>query len=247
MRWGQRHRGQGERGASAVEYGLIVALIAVVLTVSVGLLGGRLQSLFSMEATVASEDAGPGPETAGFSLLSADSWYTLGGSLTTEANGLLKAAGGSIFNNQGWDSANMAVESTASLNGSNGYGVWVRAAIDPGTKKILSGYTFQVDPGLGNKFVLRVWNDGKEYWKPVATTAFPPGFDPSAANRIRVVADGNTLTATVNGTTVMTVDDLETSVVDTTQTFRVPTGSSFGVRTWGSSSAMIGETSVAQP
>jgi pilus assembly protein Flp/PilA len=35
-----------DRGATAVEYGLLVGLIAVVIIVAVGLLGGKLQGLF---------------------------------------------------------------------------------------------------------------------------------------------------------------------------------------------------------
>ena len=40
-----------ERGATAVEYGLMVALIAVVLLVAVKLLGTNLSSLFNKAAT----------------------------------------------------------------------------------------------------------------------------------------------------------------------------------------------------
>lgn len=39
-------RRRDERGATAVEYGLMVALIAVAIIVTVGLLGGELNSLF---------------------------------------------------------------------------------------------------------------------------------------------------------------------------------------------------------
>jgi pilus assembly protein Flp/PilA len=40
-----------ERGATAVEYGLMVALIAIVIIGAVTLLGGNLSSLFSNVAT----------------------------------------------------------------------------------------------------------------------------------------------------------------------------------------------------
>ncbi|ABR91806.1 pilus subunit protein PilA [Janthinobacterium sp. Marseille] len=36
-----------EEGATAIEYGLIVGLISVVIAVSVGLIGGNLQTLFT--------------------------------------------------------------------------------------------------------------------------------------------------------------------------------------------------------
>ena len=40
-----------ERGATAVEYGLMVALIAIVIIGAVTLLGGNLKTLFSDAAT----------------------------------------------------------------------------------------------------------------------------------------------------------------------------------------------------
>jgi pilus assembly protein Flp/PilA len=40
-------RFRSEKGATAVEYGLMVALIAVVIIVAVGLLGGNLNNIFT--------------------------------------------------------------------------------------------------------------------------------------------------------------------------------------------------------
>ena len=42
---------RSDRGATAVEYGLMVALIAVVIIVAVSLLGTNLSSLFNTVAT----------------------------------------------------------------------------------------------------------------------------------------------------------------------------------------------------
>ncbi|GAA2159940.1 Flp family type IVb pilin [Humibacillus xanthopallidus] len=44
-------RSRREKGATAVEYGLMVALIAVVIIVAVALLGTNLSSLFNSVAT----------------------------------------------------------------------------------------------------------------------------------------------------------------------------------------------------
>jgi pilus assembly protein Flp/PilA len=41
---------RSERGASAVEYGLLVALIAIVIIVAVTLLGGNLSGIFNKTA-----------------------------------------------------------------------------------------------------------------------------------------------------------------------------------------------------
>lgn len=43
-------RMKNERGASAVEYGLLVALIAIVIIAAVALLGGKLSSIFTNTA-----------------------------------------------------------------------------------------------------------------------------------------------------------------------------------------------------
>jgi pilus assembly protein Flp/PilA len=41
---------KSERGASAVEYGLLVALIAIAIIVAVTLLGGNLSNIFNKTA-----------------------------------------------------------------------------------------------------------------------------------------------------------------------------------------------------
>jgi pilus assembly protein Flp/PilA len=43
----RRFEDRKERGATAVEYGLLVGLIAVVIIVAVTALGGRLQAIFT--------------------------------------------------------------------------------------------------------------------------------------------------------------------------------------------------------
>lgn len=43
---GVKDRFSSEKGATAVEYGLLVALIAAVIVVVVGLLGGQINSAF---------------------------------------------------------------------------------------------------------------------------------------------------------------------------------------------------------
>ena len=42
---------KSERGASAVEYGLLVALIAIIIIAAVTLLGSNLSSIFNKTAT----------------------------------------------------------------------------------------------------------------------------------------------------------------------------------------------------
>lgn len=44
---GVKEKFESEKGATAVEYGLMVALIAVAIITTVGLLGGQLNTLFT--------------------------------------------------------------------------------------------------------------------------------------------------------------------------------------------------------
>ena len=50
MRLRLRTMARTERGASAVEYGLLVALIAIIIIAGVTLLGGNLNDLFNETA-----------------------------------------------------------------------------------------------------------------------------------------------------------------------------------------------------
>ena len=53
-----RERMREEKGATAVEYGLLVGLIAVAIIVTVGLLGGQLNTLFQRIVTALTPAAG---------------------------------------------------------------------------------------------------------------------------------------------------------------------------------------------
>ncbi len=50
--WLQARMESNERGAAAVEYGMLVALIAAVIIVTVGLLGGKIDGAFKAIETV---------------------------------------------------------------------------------------------------------------------------------------------------------------------------------------------------
>jgi pilus assembly protein Flp/PilA len=53
-----QHRIKEEKGATAVEYGLLVGLIAVAIIVTVTTLGGQLDALFTKVSTKLSGPAG---------------------------------------------------------------------------------------------------------------------------------------------------------------------------------------------
>lgn len=63
QRW-KAARKRRDSGASAVEYGLLVALIAVVIAATVFALGGALKNRFSNANECVSLNAGPCPSKA---------------------------------------------------------------------------------------------------------------------------------------------------------------------------------------
>lgn len=163
-----------------------------------------------------------------------------------------------IMNAAPWSSADMTVSTTAQIvrpdpkTIDGGYAVWVRATTNK-YGQIESGYTFQVDPGLGNKFALRVWNNQKQS-APLALVSFPSGFNPETAIEVSVSAIGDRLVATVNGSVIMIVDSLTAAVAKqpplvingTTYvtTWTPPVGTDYGLRTWGSTGISASSTTI---
>lgn len=70
-------------------------------------------------------------------------------------------------------------------------------------KPDISGYCFQFDPGLGNKFVVRKVVNGKES-SPIAIASMPPGFGVyGTPHGITINAEGSHITVLVDGVKVL--------------------------------------------
>lgn len=130
------------------------------------------------------------------------------------------------FGSKDWKDYNLSV--TANLTSGSGYGVYYRA---DGAANI-SGYCFQFDPGLGNKFVVRTVTAGKESG-PLKTVSMPAGFNIYGVDhKIEVSVVGTHQIIKVDGLVVMEFDDA---------TF---TSGSAGLRTWNQSKAAFDDLSV---
>ena len=163
-----------------------------------------------------------------------------------------------VMNAAAWSGPDMTVSTTAQLvrpdpkTIDGGYALWVRATTNK-YGQIESGYTFQVDPGLGSKFALRVWNNQKQS-APLALVSFPVGFNPEIAAVVSVSVIGDRLVATVNGSIIVTVDSLSAAVAKqppliingTTYvtTWTPPVGTDYGLRTWGSTGISASSTTI---
>lgn len=245
-----------DAGATAVEYGLIVALIAVSLLAGAVAVGSRVSGILSAVACSLGAASGEGcgsssGSPASVTVLAASDWCP------PTTNGTIVCRAVDKLNTAAWSSPDVTVATTAALTGtnwnqqagtgSNGYGLWLRATNTPGFG-VTSGYTFQVDPGAGSRFVIKVWNttSTNNVLNRTETTLgmvnFPPGFDPTATNRVAVSLIGNNLTAYVNGTAVFANFDVAAASASKGKT--PPAGTQYGVRTWGQAGLAMDTTTV---
>ncbi|MCX6363474.1 MAG: DUF1080 domain-containing protein [Actinobacteria bacterium] len=119
-------------------------------------------------------------------------------------NGVLvpPTSGGRLaFGDTGWTDVQLDVNAT--LNSGPGYGVYFRSD----GQAAITGYCFQFDPGLGNKFVVRKVNAGAETG-PIATASMPAGFSIyGTAHAITISAVGSHIVCKVDGVTVLDFND----------------------------------------
>ena len=139
-------------------------------------------------------------------------------------------AGGRLaFGDSTWTDYNVDV--TATLESGNGYGVYYRADSNPN----ITGYIFQYDPGLGNKFVVRKVVNGQEQ-SPFQSVNMPSGFSIyNTQHDISISLQGSQQTIKVDGQTVLNFTDT---------TF---TQGNAGLRSWGNSSVAFNSATVTEP
>jgi prepilin-type N-terminal cleavage/methylation domain-containing protein len=93
-------------------------------------------------------------------------------------------------------------DTTATLVSGNGYGLYYRCDSNPN----ISGYVFQFDPGLGNKFVVRKVSVNIES-SPFQTVSMPAGFQVNGQHSISISVQGDHQVIKVDGATVMDFHD----------------------------------------
>lgn len=124
-----------------------------------------------------------------------------------------------------------SVDVTTTLESGPGYGVYYRADSNPN----ITGYVFQYDPGLGNKFVVRKVVNGQEQ-SPFQSVAMPTNFSLyNTQHDIKISVQGTQQTIKVDGQTVL-------SFTDTTFT-----KGNAGLRSWGNSKVVFDAATVSKP
>ena len=134
-------------------------------------------------------------------------------------NGVLSPTGSSenrlVANGGPWEDFTFETTATLVSGNSSGYGLYYRCTNDPN----ISGYIFQFDPGLGNQFVVRKVEGGKES-NPFQTVNMPAGFAVNGEHQISIGVQGIHHIIKIDGNTVL-------DFVDT----RFSSGT-VGTRTW---------------
>jgi prepilin-type N-terminal cleavage/methylation domain-containing protein len=138
-------------------------------------------------------------------------WKVVNGQLVAPVNASGQATGGSIgFGSTGWTDVTLDVNAT--LSSGPGVGVFFRTDGKPSASTIYgvnSGYCFQVDPGIGNKFVVRKWVNGAESG-PIATASMSAAFIATMYTQphdLKVSAVGSHIVCTVDGVVVLDFND----------------------------------------
>jgi len=153
-------------------------------------------------------------------------WSVSGGSLVPATSGENRAV------LEGTYGTNYDITATVQLTSGNGYGIYYHVTAPQGSAALptngnISGYSFQVDPGLGNQFLIRKVTNGSES-APVATAAMPAGFSLTAAHQVTISVVGNSTIVKVDGTQVLSYTDASSSY----------SAGYVGTRTWSANSVV---------
>lgn len=124
-------------------------------------------------------------------------WQIVDGVLVPTGGGEHRLA----FGDEAWTDVQLDVSAT--LNSGRGYGIYFRSDGEPS----ITGYSFQFDPGLGNKFVVRKVVRGAES-APIASASMPPGFSVyGTPHDISISAVGDHIICKVDGVVVLDFHD----------------------------------------
>ncbi len=130
------------------------------------------------------------PNDASYTIWRSESrWNDSSGTMTGDAGYL-------TFNHDRM--TDMTIQGTINLsNGSDGGAILYRATGDEGDYLPTQGYGFQIDPGLGDKFVIRSFSGNSE--DVLYSENFPTNFDPYTEHEFEISISGNTHSILIDG------------------------------------------------
>jgi Flp pilus assembly pilin Flp len=233
-----------ETGQGLIEYALLLILAALAAVLALSGLGVSLQSVYAQVVAALGGQSCDVYYQSAFdkgmnewspisgSGLWKGGWRIVGGKMVGEP---LSAATLKSFNQSDVAVTADGVTLENVRTTWQGFGIIWRASVDKGN---LSGYMFEVekkdskDPGL---MYFSKWVKGNQVVPPLASAPPPPGFDWTRIGQMRVVMQGDTMTAYLNGVRVLQARD------------RTYTSGSAGMAANYGSRATVGAFSVQAP
>lgn len=225
------------KGQTVVEYALLVGLVVLVLILILSMTGNVIRGAFCSVVNSLSPKSALGC-SAYFSedFNDMSDWRTVYGNANWALeDGNLVMTGGDqrMINTTPLPDDYKIILDSAQIKAGPGYGILFRQSQNGSS---YSGYSFQVDPGLGNKFAFRRYDrNGAELGTPLAVSAPHGSFDWHAPHKVEVVVKGSTYSAYIDGNLVLTATDT---------TYK---SGQVGLRTWTGTQAVFGHMTVTAP
>jgi prepilin-type N-terminal cleavage/methylation domain-containing protein len=186
--------------------------------------------------------AAAAPATA--TALTAADWKVVFGQAVLSGSTVDVPVGARVMSVHPGGTSDVVFSTTATFrSGQGGYGMWVRGTL--ATTATLTGYSVQYDVGYGNSYVLRQWYNGSECTVPLAVSKMAATLVINGPHSMVVVAKGDSLLATLDGTKVLDVPSLSAVVAKSTCAYPLATGTDIGFRTFGVTSALFADTTVS--
>jgi hypothetical protein len=233
----------GEEGQGLLEYALIILLVGIIVGGVVLVAGRQMRNVYSglqqplegatpisTEQSAATPSPTPVP-TPTSSMTDWDDWQEVTGKKWRKENGAYCVGPGgehrSFYGAENW--TDYIVTFTADLYKGNGFGVYFRAT----HFEHANAYIFQYDPGYGKgAFLFRKIVKGGER-SPFARANAPADYQwHEVPRQIKVVVEGDTFTAFVDGQQVLRASDSEY------------THGGVGLHTWDGSEACFNDFQV---
>lgn len=234
----KNHSLHSEKGQGLIEYALMMALLVLVVILALSLTGTSLADVYcSVVRQIAPDNASScSVYVEEEEAVTLKNWVLVYGKADWSINDdQIEMRGGDqrIVNTAELPDDYRVIVNPAVLEGGPGYGILFRQTPNGSS---YSGYSFQVDKGLGNKFAFRRFDrNGVELNPPLAVVNTPGKFDWQGPHKIEVEVRGSTFKAYIDGQLVLTATD---------STY--PTGKA-GLRTWNGAKATFGSFTVTPP
>ena len=221
-------------GQTVLEISLVIGVLILVIICVFPNLQNSIVKIFNTTTTVLSTgDITPVnvyfPNTHQFQ--DASSWIIVKGSFSIQDGVISNSSTG-----ENWAFANNFTGTdysvdirNAQLQSGKGYGVWFRA--DPNDGRA-NGYTFQYDPGyLNDEYRMCKWVNGFEQSPFIRVSA--SNFNWNETHHIKVDVVGNTFTAYIDDTAVLTGSD------------NTYTSGTAGIRTWNGTNLQFQDFTIS--